>query len=330
MECAAQVRGPADRLTRRDFYSAVVGERVQPQSVASVYSNYIRPGVERLLGRDTRIWLDAAFGRATGYVPAKPGEPVAIHGWFGAAGASARRFDVMTGEQWRRFQGRDVPSSRLGSASAATTCGILLQHPNPFPGVSNLVVWGPSDCSDVVVRFRNDGDRRRVPSFCFPGSTLLRQEDGTAMTMQALLHTHTSRVSHRSALRIASWDFATRRVVYRHPDRFTLHPQGEPVDMIRVAFGANTGGGAYFLDVTTTHEIFATRHGTDRWPTAGALEDSDQLLGLDGTRYPVRATESLRRQEALALFDLGFRDEPHNYFVSPDGLHWVLAHNKVL
>lgn len=332
VEYAASVRGPAGRLSRQEFYSAVVGEGVQPQSSASVYSNYIRPGVERLLSRDTRIWLDAAFGRATGYIPAKPGGPVAIRGWFGEEAPNSKRFDVKTGEveKWGRFHRSDVQSSRLGSGPAATTSGTLLQHPNPFPGVANLTVWGPSDCSDVIVRFSSNGDRRRVPSFCFPGNTLLRLEDGMTITMQALLHIHTSRASHLSTIRIASWDFAAQQVVYRHPDRFVLHPQADPVDMIRVAFGANTEGGAYLLDVTTTHEIFATRQGTDLWPTAGALEDGDQLLGLSGVRYPVRAAESVRRREALALFDLGFRDEPHNYFVSPDGIHWVLAHNKVL
>lgn len=76
---AADIRTAAQCLVPHEFHRAVMDTPNASKNVSSVKYTCWRAA---LPDASQRAWLDAAFGRATGYVPARRGQPRPIPGYF--------------------------------------------------------------------------------------------------------------------------------------------------------------------------------------------------------------------------------------------------------
>jgi hypothetical protein len=134
---------------------------------------------------------------------------------------------------------------------------------------------------------------------------------------------------------VASWDVEAKRIVYQRPIKILAHPNSEWENMIDLQ--CNTQDGQTLnspLEVTDRHELL-TGFFDSQWPRVLDLYDQTPLVTSAGLCF---FNDSLTRSGApqSVVYNLSFtstsgnEDLIPNFLVSPDGIHWLVAHNMIV
>lgn len=266
--------------------------------------------------------------------------------WARATDPNARLYDL---ERWVKFTRERSPAlSRLPIAKVKevilTEIATKLKvDVNRLPKNLQFVLVDPGERIEAnVVRQANGklelqlhsdqvstvADSSRVYG-CFAGTTMLRLEDRRIVTLEQLAVTNEG----ESLPKIACWDKEGAKVIYQQPLAINEHHYEIAERVVELYLKNSNGGSLQALKVTPNH-TFLTQQAQgfiDR--PAGCLQGGEILLNpYDQENWAClpQRTEAAQERDVYSV-SLVKKDNPTlqspYYLVSPDGIHWTVAHN---
>lgn len=163
-------------------------------------------------------------------------------------------------------------------------------------------------------------------SACFTGNVYLQTKEGEPIAFDDLA----AKAKRGEGLPVfTSFDEKLQRVVYQQPTIFFDHANRQSV--LWYLQLEDSQQQTFTLPVTEEHPLFVEREGKRRWSRVAELRDGDFLLGPNQEHYRFHRDASRVVHGAFNVYNLSFSaratDQIPTYLVSPDGTHWLIAHN---